>query len=54
MLFIIFIEELLSNPVLDEAVNEEAKILLLDSPHDYEAMVEQCVAESRRLFRKKN
>ena len=43
------LQELLSNPVLDNVINVEAKQLLEESPQQYEAMVHQCVNESRRL-----
>ena len=45
-------QELLSNPVLDSVVNAEAKQMLLEAPHEYEHMVQQCVVESQRLHGK--
>lgn len=43
------LQMLLSNPVLDNAVNMEAVQMLRCSPHTYKQMVRDCVAASQRV-----
>lgn len=43
------IQIMLSNPVLDNAVNPEAADMILNSPHSYNQMVMECVTASQRV-----
>lgn len=47
---LVSLQALLSNPVLENAVNTEAASLLLTAPHIYNQLVANCVAESRKLI----
>ena len=40
---------MLSNPVLENAVNLEAVTLLMNSPHAFKQMVQDCVVASQRV-----
>ena len=42
-------QTLLSNPVLDQAVNMEAVQMISCSPHTYNQVVRDCVAASQRV-----
>lgn len=44
------LQALLSNPVLDNAVNTEAANLLQTAPHIYMQLVKNCVIESKKLI----
>lgn len=44
------LQALLSNPVLENAVNTEAAGLLRTAPHIYTQLVKNCVTESRKLI----
>ncbi|XP_074642654.1 ubiquitin-conjugating enzyme E2 U-like isoform X2 [Tubulanus polymorphus] len=46
---LVAMQTLLSNPVLDNAVNTEAVDMILNNPHAYKQMVLDCVAASRRV-----
>ncbi|XP_076813725.1 ubiquitin-conjugating enzyme E2 U-like isoform X1 [Clavelina lepadiformis] len=43
------IQYLLSNPILENTVNNEATQLLQNVPHEYERIVKECVLESQHL-----
>ncbi|XP_039274129.1 ubiquitin-conjugating enzyme E2 U-like [Styela clava] len=47
---LINLQTLLSNPVLDNAVNAEAADLLKTAPHIYIQLVKNCVIESKKLI----
>ncbi|CAH1773546.1 unnamed protein product [Owenia fusiformis] len=43
------IQNLLSNPVLDDAINPDAAAMLVNSYHSYKQMAQDCVLASRRF-----
>ena len=40
---------MLSNPVLEDAVNADAVQMLIHHPHAYKQMVQDCVVASKRV-----
>lgn len=43
------LQSMLSNPVLEDAVNSDAVQMLVHHPHAYKQMVQDCVSASQRV-----